>query len=299
MKFTKLFLIIPMFFCEMAFAKISVMTTVSDLGAILNEVGGDEIKLDVVCKGSQDPHHIEAKPSYMVTANRADLIVSIGLGLEIGWLPPILNQARNAKVSPGQKGYLEVGKLVDPIEVPQGNVTRVEGDVHPEGNPHVTLDPIRAGKIAVKIAERLGELDSTNAKLFSDRAKKLNDRLVEKTKGWQKRIEATGVKKIVTYHKTLNYFFDRFKIENVERLEPKPGVPPTGPHILSVIELIKDQRVPLILIENFFDDKAAKRIKGEIPSLRVATVPVATEGEPKIKTLDDLYENLVTVIEGN
>lgn len=299
MKFTRLvILVVTIFASSWAEAKVSVVTTITDLGAILKEVGGDEIKLDVICKGSQDPHHIEAKPSYMVIANRADLLVSIGLGLEVGWLPPILNGARNPKIDSGQKGFLEVGKLVDPIEVPQGTITRAEGDVHPEGNPHVTLDPIRAGKIAVKIAERLGELDSPNAKTYLDRATKLASRLEEKSKGWKKRIEASGVKKVVTYHKTLNYFFSRFGIENSERLEPKPGVPPSGPHILSVMALIKEQKVPLIMIENFFDDKAAKRIQGDIPTLRIATVPVAVDGTSEVKSLDELYEKLVTVIEG-
>lgn len=299
MKFTRLvILVVTIFASSWAEAKVSVVTTITDLGAILKEVGGDEIKLDVICKGSQDPHHIEAKPSYMVIANRADLLVSIGLGLEVGWLPPILNGARNPKIDSGQKGFLEVGKLVDPIEVPQGTITRAEGDVHPEGNPHVTLDPIRAGKIAIKIAERLGELDSPNAKTYLDRATKLASRLEEKSKGWKKRIEASGVKKVVTYHKTLNYFFSRFGIENSERLEPKPGVPPSGPHILSVMALIKEQKVPLIMIENFFDDKAAKRIQGDIPTLRIATVPVAVDGTSEVKSLDELYEKLVTVIEG-
>ena len=280
-----------------ALAKPLVLATITDLGAILKEVGGSEIDLEVICKGSQDPHHIEAKPSFMLTASKADLLVAVGLGLEVGWLPSIIRGAGNASINPGQKGYLEVGPLVDPIEVPMGKVTRAEGDVHPEGNPHITLDPIRSGQIAQKLAQRLSEIDPKNQKLYTERAEKFNSRLNQKMKDLKKRIEASGVKKIITYHKTLNYFFNRFGIENSGMLEPKPGVPPTGPHILSIITLAKEQKVPLNMIENFFDDKAAQRIKTDVPGLRVVIVPVAVGGESGINTLDDLYEKLTSVIE--
>jgi zinc/manganese transport system substrate-binding protein len=282
-----------------AHAGLNVLTSTTDLRAIVQEIGGDPLTVDSIAKGTQDPHFVEAKPSFMLKASRADLMVSIGLELEIGWMPSIVRGARNPKINPGSPGYLEVGPLVDALEVASGSVSRAEGDVHPQGNPHITLDPIRTGIIAVKIAERLGQLDTPNAAKYLERAKALQRRLEEKTRLWQARIDKSGIKKIVTYHKTLTYFFDRFKIQNAAILEPKPGIPPTSGHILDVIGLIKAQKISVILVENYFDPAVTRKIMQEVPSVRSHTVPVAIEGDVGIKTLDDLYENLVATIEGS
>ena len=279
-------------------AKLLVVTTTPDLRSIVSEIGGDLVSVDAIAKGTQDPHYIEAKPSFMTKVSHADLLISLGLDLEVGWLPSIVSGSRNPKVAAGSKGYFEIGSLLDPIEIPSGKVTRAEGDVHPFGNPHVNLDPIRMGKAAVLIAERMGELDTTNASKFLEKAKAFQSRMEEKTKDWSARIEKTGIKKIITYHKTLNYFFDRFHIENPIQLEPKPGIPPTSSHILEVIQTCKEQKISLILVENFFDATITARIKQDIPTIRSETVPVAVDGESNIHTLDDLYENLVNVIEG-
>lgn len=281
-----------------AYAKVNVVTSQTDLKAIVEMVGKDLVSVDSIAKGTQDPHYIEAKPSFMVKANHADLFVLVGLDLEVGWAPSIIQGARNPKIAKGQKGYLEIGPLVDPLEIPTGNITRADGDVHPFGNPHIWLDPIRVGKAATVIAQRLGELDQEHASQYSENAKVAQEHLQSKTKEWQVRIEKSGVKKIVTYHKTLTYFFDRFKIQNPSILEPKPGIPPTSGHILEVIEVIKAQKIPLIMVENFFDPTVTKKIKQDVPSIRTATVAVSVEGAKGISTLDDLYENLVRAIEG-
>ncbi|MBI3543687.1 MAG: zinc ABC transporter substrate-binding protein, partial [Deltaproteobacteria bacterium] len=147
-------------------------------------------------------------------------------------------------------------------------------------------------------AERLGELDGSVAAKFAERAKAYQARLVEKTKGWSARIAKSGVKKAVTYHKTLTYFLDRFKIENPAILEPKPGIPPTSGHILEVIRQIKEQKIPLVLVENYFDPTVTTRIKESVPSLRSATVAVAVDGAPGTGTLEELYEKLVSTVEG-
>ena len=278
-------------------ARLSVVTTTTDLAALAVEIGGSDLSVESICRGTQDPHFIEAKPSFAIKVNHADLVVSIGLGLEIGWLPSILDLARNPKVIRGGPGFLEVGPLIDVLEVPKGTVTRADGDVHPEGNPHITLDPIRAGLIALKMAQRLGELDPAHRGVFEERAKALQSRFADKTKGWQARIARSHVTQIITHHKTLSYFFDRFHIENPAILEPKPGIPPTTKHTLEVISLLKDRKVPLILIENFFDIAVAKRVAEEAPTVRILSVPVSVGGEPAVKSLDDLYEFLVSAIE--
>ncbi len=291
--------ILLLFFISLtAQAKLAVVTTTTDLKALVSEVGGEWITVDAIAKGTQDPHFIEAKPSYMTKTSHADLVVSIGLDLEVGWLPSILRGARNPKINPGEKGNLEVGPLLDPLEVAQGKISRSKGDVHPFGNPHVNLDPIRMGKAAVFIAERLGQLDPVHMTSFLEKAKALQRRFESKTKIWQTRIDKTKIKKIVTYHKTLTYFFDRFHLENPAILEPKPGIPPTSGHILEVIQVIKDQKIRLVMVENFFDSTVTHRLKEEVPFVRTADIPVDVDGEAQINNLDDLYEKLVQTLEG-
>ncbi len=291
-------LTILLFLPTEANAKLQVIASTTDLAAITREVAGSDADVESIAKGSQDPHFIEAKPSYMVKLSHADLLISIGLELEIGWIPSLVQGARNPKVKSGEKGFLEVGHLVEPLEIPTAKVTRAEGDVHPAGNPHVTLDPIRAGKIAILIADRLAELDPAHAAEFAKRGSAFAEQMKTKTEAWKKRIVNSGVKKIVTYHKTLTYFFDRFGLENPAILEPKPGIPPTSGHIIEVIQLMKQQKVPLVMVENFFDASVTKKITDEVPGSRAVSVAVAVGGAANVNTLDQLYEQLVKAVEG-
>jgi zinc/manganese transport system substrate-binding protein len=281
-----------------AAAKLNVVTTIPDIAAMVKEIGGSEVSVESIAKGSQDPHFIEAKPSYMVKASRADLFLSMGLDLEIGWVPPILAGARNPRVMPGQPGYLELGTLIEAIDKPTGSISRANGDVHPHGNPHFNLDPIRWGQAAEGVGARMGELDPAHAEDYKSRASAFRKRLEEKTKSWKERIRTSGVEKVVTFHPTLNYFLDRFGLELAATLEPKPGIPPTTKHLLEVIDLVKEKKVPVILVENFFDPSAADKIVKEVPGTRVVQVPVLVQGVPGIETTADLMETLVKAVEG-
>lgn len=292
-----LFLVLIVSWARVATGKITVLTTTSDLKSITEEVGGTEVEVESFCQGAQDPHFLEAKPSYMQKTNHADLVIAIGLGLEVGWLSKVLSGGRNPNVMDGKNGYLEVGPLVQVLEVPKGPVSRADGDVHPEGNPHVTLDPIRVAQIGEQIAIRLSILDLSHAEKYKQNAALLKARLENKTKSWQQRIDQTTLKKVVTHHKTLSYFFDRFGIQNVAILEPFPGVPPTAPHVLSVINTSAKEGVKLLLVENYFDDSVAKRVARDVPGVRVESVPVSVGGTSEIKNVDDLFENLVRKFE--
>ncbi|MGZ3694209.1 MAG: metal ABC transporter substrate-binding protein, partial [Bdellovibrionota bacterium] len=201
-------------------AKVSVITTTADLAALAAKVGGNEISVSSIAKGTQDPHEIEAKPSFMVQMRNANLVVAQGLELETAWIVPLIKGARNPAVNPGGKGFLELGGDLDPIEKPTGAVSRAEGDVHPGGNPHFQVDPIRMGKAAQLLADRLAELDVAHADAYHANANAFQKHLEEKTKDWQARLAKTGIKDVVTYHKTLSYFFDRFGIKNSFQLEP-------------------------------------------------------------------------------
>lgn len=287
-----------LFIPSAGFAKLKVVTTIPDFAALVREIGGDTVTVNSISIGTQDPHFVEAKPSFMLLANKADLFIVAGLDLEEGWAQAIIQGSRNPKIIVGTPGYLELGQLIEPLEVPTVRVTRAQGDVHPFGNPHFYLDPIRMGQSAVLIAERMAQLDSTQGDRYIERGKQIQQRLETKTKDWQIRIEKTGVKKVISFHRTLSYFFNRFGITYPTTLEPKPGIPPTTKHIMDVIQIVKTQKVPLIMIENFFETTSAKRIQQDVSSVRVVSVPVAVGGEPNILTTDDLIERLVAAVEG-
>ena len=281
-----------------ALAKLKVVAATSDIGALVTLVGGPDITVDTIAKGTQDPHTIDPKPSYMLKMNGADLVVANGLSLEVGWLPSLIQGARNPKIRPDANGYLDLGSSADPIEIPKGAISRSMGDVHPDGNPHYTLDPIRTAKLAIVVAEKLGGLDSEHKAQYLERAKAYQTKTEEKVKSWQERIKKSGVKKVVTYHPSLNYFLERFGLEGVGFLEPKPGIPPTAQHILKIIELIKTEKVPLILVDNFYDSKIADRILQDVPNVKVKSIGIAVGSETGLNSLEDVTEQLVKAIEG-
>lgn len=291
-------LVLPLVgFWEVAEGRLNVGTTTQDLEAIVVFIGQDQVDTFSVVKGTQDPHAIEAKPSFMVKFSRADLIISQGLDLEAAWLESLIRGSRNSKIAVGSKGALEIGALLDPLEVPTGPLTRAKGDVHPGGNPHYQLDPIRLGKAALLIAERMGELDGSHRDLYQANALKFQKQMEEKEKEWQLRIKKTGIKEVVTYHKSFSYFLQRFGIHSEFQLEPKPGIPPSTAHILAVVEQMKAKKIAIVLIENFFDDSIKSKLQNEISNLKVARIPVYVGGEPGIKTNEQLIEKIVTTLE--
>ncbi len=278
-------------------ANLKVVTTTPDLEALVRSVGQDKVEVSSIAKGTQDIHQIEAKPSFMIRLRNADLVVSQGLELETAWLNPLTVGARNPKILAGTAGFLELGPGLDPIEIPKGNISRSQGDVHPGGNPHFQLDPIRMGQAAMMIAEKLSELDPGDKTFYSQQAKLFQNHLQEKTKLWEMRIKKTGLKEIITYHKTFGYFLDRFGVTGVMELEPKPGIPPTAGHLLDVISVIKKRNIKLVLIENYYDNSAGEKLKQEIPGLVVLRVPVSIGGEPDVKSTEELMEKVVAAFE--
>lgn len=291
----QIFLVIFLLLPFEAKSKISVMTTTSDLKNIVEKVGGEKVEVDSFCKGTQDPHFLEAKPSFMLKASKTDLLVSNGLGLEEGWLPLIIKGSRNPKIREGQIGNFIAGNYIEPLEKVTGTISRLEGDVHPEGNPHFLLDPKNSILVAEKIKEKLKELDPEHSSFYDDNYIKFSKELSSKLENWRKRIGANV--KVITYHKTLTYFFHRFEIQNISILEPKPGIPPTASHILGVMKKAKQEGVKLVLVENYFDPTIANRVAKEVQSLRVKNVPVSVGGESNILNIIDLYEKLVQTIE--
>jgi len=294
MKVITLFMLsLPLF----TFAKIQVATTTTDLAALVKKVGQEQVEVFSIAKGTQDPHQIEAKPSFMVKLRSVQLVIAQGLELESNWIVPLIQGARNPKLTE-KNGLFEIAGELDPIEVSKGNVSRGEGDVHPGGNPHFQLDPIRLGKAAVLIANRLGDIDPTQKEFFIKNANLFQTEMTSKTKDWLARIKKTGITEVVTYHKNFSYFCDRFELKCNIQLEPKPGIPPTTSHLLSVIDQMKKNKIILVLIENLYEDSVGTKLKNEIPNVKVNRVPVSVNGESGLDSNEKLIERLVTTFEG-
>lgn len=240
-----------------------VVTTTEDLAALVREVGGDKVSVESIAKGYQDPHFVEAKPSFILKLHDADLLVVIGRELEIGWLPPLLTQSRNAKIQVGSPGYLDASMGVRILEIPTGQITRAMGDVHPSGNPHYWLDPDNGRIIAKSIAAALSRLSPGDAAYFDQRYGDFDRRLTDAQKRWAAAMAPYKGTKVVTYHRSWPNFTERFGLDVIGYVEPKPGIPPSPSHTIELIAEMKRQSVKLIMVEPYFDLKTPESIARE------------------------------------
>lgn len=291
-------LILLLVFSMTSFAKLVIVTTTTDIQYLVRQIVDDKAEISHIAKGTQDPHYIEAKPSYMVKLQKADLLVSNGLALESGWLPNLVLGSRNPKINSDRLGYLELGQFIQPLDSLSASVTRAMGHVHPEGNPHFMLDPLLTAQLGFKIAERLSELDPTNKSFYVSQANQYQKKIHSLHLKWVQRIQKTKLKSVITYHASMNYFLKSMDLKAPLYLEAKPGVPPSAQHLLKLIELMKKERIQVILVDNYFDTKVAEKVSIQVPGARVQSVGVSVESDPQLHSLEDVYENLVQAIEG-
>lgn len=240
--------------------KLKVVTTIADLASITREIGGDRVDATSIARGYQDPHFVEPKPSFLFALRRADLLAVVGLELEVGWLPPLLDQSRNPNIRPGGKGYLDLSRGVEILDKPAGAVNRSMGDVHAGGNPHYWLDPANAVRIAIQIEKKLEELRPADAAYFQQRLATFRTRMNDANKRWGAMMAPYHGAKIVTYHRSWSNFVRRFGLNVVGFVEPKPGVPPSPSHTFELIRMMKAQKVKAIVMEPYFDHKTPQSI---------------------------------------
>src|SRR5882672_2833299 len=238
-----------------ALAKLNVVATVPDFGAIAQEIGGDKVKVTTIARGTEDQHFVDARPSFVRVLNQADVLLEGGAELEIGWLPPLVAGARNSKILSDAPGHVVLSRNIQLLEVPTGPVDRSMGDVHPFGNPHFTLDPANGKIIASTLAEAFGRVDSANAAFYQDRSKAFIERLDKKLAEWAKLMEPYRGTKVVTYHKSFDYFVERFGLELAGTIEPKPGIEPSPSYINGLIPRLKNEGVKIVMIEPFRPSK--------------------------------------------
>jgi zinc/manganese transport system substrate-binding protein len=256
-----------------AFAAIKVVTTTQDLESLTREVGGDKVTVESLAKGYQDPHFVEAKPSFILKLHAAELLVVVGRELEIGWLPPLINQARNSLIQPNGDRYLDASLTAKILEIPTGQITRAMGDVHPSGNPHYWLSPDNGRRIAQEIQKKLAAISPGDAAYFAQRYADFDRRLAEAEKRWHAAMAPYKGVKVATYHRSWPNFTDAFGLDVIGYVEPKPGIPPSPSHTLELIQEMKRQQVKIIMVEPYFDRKTPDAIARETGAQVVVLAP--------------------------
>jgi zinc/manganese transport system substrate-binding protein len=279
-----------------AVCEIRVVTTTADLAALARAIGGDRVEVKSIARGYQDPHYVQAKPSYMRLVNRADLLVYTGLQLEIGWLPLLIEGGRNRAVVSGGQGNLNAARGIEVLEVPEGEVDRTMGDIHPEGNPHYMLDPRNGLQVAAALAGRLAELAPEDAEVFAQNLEKFREDLREQIADWEQRVAAFGGKRVVAYHRQWEYLASWLGLEIVGYVENRPGIPPNPRHLSALIEQIGRADIEVILCANFVDPATAKRVADKVGA-PLLTLPITPGGEEGVETYSDLFEMIIGRLE--
>lgn len=277
-------------------AQLRVAATVPDLAALAREVGGPAVKVESLSLPNQDPHFVDAKPSLALALNRSDLLLQVGLDLEVGWLPTLLVGARNPRIQPGSPGHLDCSQFIHRLDVPAGPVDRSQGDIHPGGNPHYLYDPRAAEAVVRGIAARLSELVPDKAELFARNRDALVGRLQAARTRWEKQLGPLRGVPIVTYHKTFSYLADWLGLQQVGFLEPKPGIPPNPRHVAGLLGLAQSKKVRLVLQESHYPDATSKLVAARIPAPLVR-VPSATNfpaGESYLQHLDVMLQTIAS-----
>jgi zinc/manganese transport system substrate-binding protein len=276
-------------FGSAAEAKLRVVTSLQDFASIAQSIGGDRVETFSLAKGYQDPHFVDAKPSFVLQLSRADLLIVAGLELELGYLPPLLDQSRNQKIRPGNPGYLDASAGCEILQRPTTQVTRAMGDVHPYGNPHYWTDPNNGRVIARAIAARLSQLDAAGSATYQKNLAAFEQRLTQKDAEWMAKMAPYAGTKVVTFHNSWPNFAKHFKLNVVGHIEPKPGIPPSPTHTLEIINLIQAQKVPAILVEPYFDKKTPNYIGGKTGA-KVVTLYPSVGGTPAIQDYFSLFD---------
>ena len=276
-------------------SKLNVMTTTEDLASIAREAGGDLITVESIARGYQDPHFVEAKPSFILKLQKADLLVAVGRELEIGWLPPLIQQSRNAKIQPGSQGYLDASEQARILEIPTGQITRAMGDVHPLGNPHYWLDPENGKRVGKEIDDKLSQLRPNDSAYFAMRLADFTSRLDVAEKRWLAMMAPYKGTRVVTYHRSFPNFADRFGLDVIGYVEPKPGIPPSPGHTLDLIQEMKRQQIKIILMEPYFDQKTPNSIASQTGA-RVLVMLPSVGGEKTVTDYLKLFDYDVNLL---
>jgi len=279
-------------FVTSTWAKVNILTCEPEWAALATEIGGDEVKAASATTGLQDPHHIQARPSLIARARRADLLICTGAELEIGWLPLLLRKGGNPKIQAGQPGYFIATNYVSLSGIPTV-ADRSTGDVHSQGNPHIQTDPRNLLPVADALAERLSQIDPGHAAYFEQRRQAFHDRWVQLIAAWTQRAAPLHGKSIVVFHESWPYLEDWLGLNQVGTLEPKPGIPPTSGHLSALLEQLKQHPADLIIASAYQDPKPAKWLSSRT-GIPAVSMPFTVGGTDRADNLEGLYDDSIS-----
>ncbi len=286
--FTFIFLLIATF---PAFAEVNIITSYPYIKDITEKIGKDKVKVMALANGNWDPHFIIPRPSMIAKSRKANLLIINGAQLEIGWLPQIIKQANNPEIQIGTKGLLDLSSYIKLIEVPSG-ISRAQGDVHPQGNPHFLLDPYNIPLISKAISDKLSQLDSENSAFYKANYTNFTSQWALKLKEWDNKLKALKGVKVVEYHRLFDYFIGRFHLQFVIALEPLPGIPPTPRHLMEVIKTVKTENVKFIFQDVYHPDEAAKFVSQKT-GVKVIIVPQDIGAIREVTDIFSLFDYIV------
>jgi zinc/manganese transport system substrate-binding protein len=283
-------LLLVLSFSTVSYGQIKVVVTYPYIGDLTQKIGGEKVEVFVLGKGTEDPHFIVPKPSFIAKLRGADLVIINGAGLEIGFIPILIQQANNPRIQTSS-GFLDLSQHVHLIEVPT-SVSRSEGDIHPEGNPHFALDPHNIPFLAEAIKAKLCDLDAKNSQEYEKRFAGFKKQWDEKMKEWDRTLSILRGKRVVEYHKLFEYFLFAYHLSLLGTIEPKPGIPPTARHIEELIEEAKSQRVDFILQDVYHEKRSAQFVAGKTGA-KYVLFPHDIGAVPEAKDLFSLFEDIV------
>lgn len=270
-------------------AAIKILATTSDWGALATEIGGDQVNVYVATSALQDVHRVDAKPSLVARARTADLVVATGAELEIGWLPVLIQESGNSRIQPGSPGYFEAISGLSLLDKP-ARFDRSLGDIHPQGNPHVQLDPHNIATIAKALSERLAQLDGSHAQYFEQREKDFDARWQAAIQRWESKAGPLKGTPIVVMHSDQSYLCRWLGLQQVAAIEPKPGMPPTAGYLGQLVTKLKASPPRVILVNAYNDPKAAKWLSERV-NAPVIVLPFSVGGTPEAKDLFGLFDD--------
>lgn len=281
-------------------AQVKVVTTLPDLASITQYVGGNHVDVFAIAKGYQNPHFVDPKPSYIIKLSRADMFVTVGLDLELGWSPQLLQSSRNGKIQKGNPGYVDVSEGIALLQVPT-TTSREEGDIHIYGNPHYWLDPVRGKQIARNIYNHLVQIDPRNQADYTKNMQAFDDKIDQKLVEWQRRMAPYKNTKVIAYHNEWVYFERRFGLDIVDFLEPKPGIPPSPSQLVKIINEVKSQNIKLLINSPYFSSSSPDVVVRNT-GIKIVPLSTMTGGYDEIKDYFDLFDyniNKITGVLGN
>lgn len=276
-------------------AELRVVTTTQDLAAITEAVGGKQVQVLSLTPGTRDPHFAAAKPSMIRNVFRADLLLVVGADLEIGWLPALLQSARNARVQPGNPGYLDLSTTVTLLGKISGPVSRSMGDVHAKGNPHYWLDPRNGVRMAEAIANRLSQLDPAHRDDYQQRFKTFVQTLANKLSVWRTELAHLKDKPVIAYHKSFVYLADAFGFRIVDEVEPKPGIAPSAASLSALVSRIKNDDIGLLIMEPYYERRSARYLN-EQTGIHIAVLPQSVGAQTDINNYVELFDAIVAAL---